>query len=68
MQRRPVTSSNVNSLGWEDGTLDVAFHSGHIYQYAGVPEGVYQAALGANSVGRYIAMHVVDKYESKRLK
>jgi hypothetical protein len=67
MNRRPVQSSNISSIGWSDGTLEVAFTSGHLYAYEGVPESVYQEALGAGSVGKYVATHIVGKYQSQRL-
>jgi hypothetical protein len=68
MQRRPVTSSNIASLGWEDDTLEVEFRSGHIYVYRNVPQATYQAALGADSVGRFIARTVAGQFEHTRLK
>lgn len=68
MTRRPVSSANIASLGWEDGVMEVEFRSGHIYEYAQVPEGVYQEALGASSVGKFVAANVVDQYQHTRLK
>jgi hypothetical protein len=68
MIRRPVTSSNIASIGWEDGVLEVEFKSGHHYAYADVPEGVYQEAIGAGSVGKFVAANIVGKYQSQRLK
>jgi KTSC domain len=67
MNRRPVTSSNVASLGWHDETLEVEFRSGHIYEYHDVPEAVYTTLLGADSIGK--ALHEVKgRYQSTRLK
>lgn len=75
MNRRPVQSSNISSIGFEpheegssEGTMEVEFKSGHIYEYADVPESLYLQALGATSVGKFIASSVVDKYEHTRLK
>lgn len=67
MQRRPVTSSNVAALGWEEDTLEVEFVSGHVYQYHDVPESEYQALLGADSIGKHLA-GLRDKYQNTRLK
>ena len=74
MNRRPVTSSNVASVGWEPdeeepgvGTLEVEFKSGHLYQYAGVPESEYQALVGAGSVGRYLNAHIIGTYDESRI-
>jgi KTSC domain len=73
VNRRPVTSSNIASIGWEadsqgEGTMEVQFKSGHVYAYHEVPESVYQSALGASSVGKFIASEVVDHFEHTRLK
>ena len=73
MERRPVSSSNIASIGWEPdeegaGTMEVDFHSGHIYRYRNVPETVFQAALGASSVGKFIARSVIGVFDEERLK
>ncbi len=64
MERQPVSSSNVVSVGYEvDGsTLEIEFHSGGIYQYYGVPEYVHQELLGAASIGGYFARHIKNVY------
>jgi hypothetical protein len=56
MQRISVVSSNLASVGYESstGTLEVEFHSGAIYQYAGVPESAYNGLMNAASKGRYL--------------
>jgi hypothetical protein len=68
MKRRPVSSSNILSIGWDDNLMEVEFKSGHLYAYHEVPEGVYQAALGADSIGRFVRDNVAGKYESTRIK
>jgi hypothetical protein len=73
VNRRPVTSSNIASIGWEQdsqgkGTMEVEFKSGHVYTYHEVPESVYESALGASSVGKFIASSVVDHFEHTRIK
>lgn len=62
MQRTPVRSSNIASIGWENGTLEVAFHDGGVYQYSGIPESVYRAFLNAYSKGSYFHQHIKDRY------
>jgi hypothetical protein len=62
MQRTPVRSRNIASIGWENGTLEVAFHDGGVYQYSGVPESVYRAFLNAHSKGSYFHDHIKDRY------
>lgn len=75
MQRRPVDSSNVSSIGWEPeeegaglGTMEVEFRSGHVYRYLDVPESEYQALVGSSSIGRYLARSVVGTYEEERVR
>lgn len=56
-------SSNVESVGWLDESLYVKFqHNQTLYRYDGVPRQVYEEALSADSVGRYIVGNVKDKY------
>jgi hypothetical protein len=73
VKRRPVTSSNIASMGWEEGpggegVMEVEYKSGHVYEYHDVPESVYQAALGASSVGKFVASQVQEKFEETRIK
>jgi KTSC domain-containing protein len=68
MHRFPVDSSNIASAGFENGTLEVEFRSGHLYAYTEVPEHVYTALIGADSPGRHLAREVIGKYQHVRLK
>jgi hypothetical protein len=74
MNRRPVNSSNVVSVGWEPaaqgadtGTLEVEFKSGGLYRYGEVPETVYEELIGASSPGRYLAQNVIGTYDANRV-
>ena len=49
---QPVKSSNIAEMKHEGEEMQVRFHGGAIYSYQGVPTSVYQAVLGAASVGR----------------
>jgi len=53
MQRTPVSSSNLRSVGYDPATqtLEIEFMNGHIYQYSGVLKSVYDALLAAESHG-----------------
>jgi len=67
MERDPVTSSNLKSVGWENGTLEVEFHSGDIYRYANVPAAKHKALLAADkdpkgSVGSHFHRHIRSKH------
>lgn len=70
MNRVAVQSSNVASVGYDasSSTLEVAFHSGGVYQYFGVPEHHYVALTsGVGSVGQYLARYVKDVYSYRRV-
>jgi len=60
MQRTPVSSSNLASVGYDPnrGVLEVEFLSGSVYQYFGVPESLYQGLMSASSHGSYFDAHI----------
>lgn len=62
MRMIPVSSSNVNSVGYENSTLYVSFHNGGTYAYYNVPETIYHGLLDAPSVGQYFARYVKGRY------
>lgn len=64
MQRIAVTSSNVAEVGYDPSsmTLEVAFHSGSIYQYFDVPGTVYIELMQATSVGKFLHAHIKNNY------
>ena len=51
MQR--VKSEDIHSVGYDNFTLYVRFHSGKTYAYHGVSQSRYDALLAALSKGRY---------------
>ncbi len=55
MERTPVQSSNLASIGYEPDTsmLEIEFLTGSIYQYFGVPQAVYEELMNASSKGSY---------------
>ncbi|KIS22061.1 KTSC domain-containing protein [Clostridium botulinum] len=62
MQRTPVDSSNLSSVGYGNSTLEIEFHSGKVYRYLHVPEMVYSALMFAPSKGNYFYTYIKDKY------
>ncbi len=64
MNRTPVRSSNIRSIGYEveTRTLEVEFHSGGVYQYSGVPETVFQGFMRSASKGSFFHDHIQDQY------
>ena len=64
MERIPVTSSNIASIGFDEdsSTLEIEFNSGAVYQYFDVPLVVYEGMIEADSKGQYLAQHIKGQY------
>ena len=62
MKMQPVSSSDLASVGYENGTLYIAFNSGGVYSYDGVPASVYQGLMSASSHGKYFHANIKDHY------
>jgi hypothetical protein len=58
MENESAHSSNLKSVGYENGILEVEFHNGGIYQYHGVPESVFHELMNAPSRGSYFHWNV----------
>ena len=67
MNRTPVISSNIASVGYEDGTLEIAFRPSRLYQYFNVPEHIYQGLMSAASKGRYFHHHIKGIYQYRKV-
>ncbi|MCC8376737.1 MULTISPECIES: KTSC domain-containing protein [Photorhabdus] len=68
MNRVPVSSSNLHSVGYNQATktLEIAFRDGGIYQYYGVPPQIHQGLMNAPSKGRYFHKHIKDVYSYRK--
>lgn len=69
MERLPVTSSVLRSVGYDDSnsTLEVEFHNGSIYEYRGVPPDIYAALMLAASKGQYFDATIRKSYDCRRI-
>jgi hypothetical protein len=69
MERTPVTSRNLRSVGYDQNsqTLEVEFNSGSVYQYAGVPQGEYDGLMNAESKGTYLNARIKGRYSYVKL-
>jgi len=70
MNRQPVSSSNLGSVGYDSSTntLEIEFKNGGVYQYYGVPPTVYQGLMNATSHGKYFHAHIKGVYRYTRIK
>lgn len=69
MERTPVSSSNIRSIGYESdtSTLEIEFHKSGVYQYHGVPQEVYDALMQAGSHGTYFNSYIKNSYATTKL-
>lgn len=69
MDRIPVSSSNLRSIGYDASsqTLEVEFHDGGVYQYHGVPLRVYEDLMRSDSLGQFLHRNVKGNYGQSKL-
>lgn len=69
MNRNPVTSSNIVSVGYDHATstLEVEFVGGAVYQYSQVPAETYVGLTQAESAGAYFAAEIKGKFEYRKV-
>lgn len=67
MTMTPVSSSNIASIGYENGTLYIRFHRGGLYSYSDVPKSVYNGLMSASSHGKYFHASIKNVYSCTKL-
>lgn len=69
MDRTPVDSTNVSSIGYEaeTETLEVEFSNGMCYQYSNVPQIVYDQLMETPSKGQFINANVKNSFAYTRV-
>lgn len=69
MNRIPVTSSNIRSIGYDRqlANLEVEFTSGDVYRYFDVPEHLYQQFLHASSHGQFLNDYIRYSYRYQKV-
>lgn len=69
MNRQPVLSSNVLSVGYdaERSLLEVEYQGGGVYRYRGVPADVHRTLLEARSLGAYLQHYVKGHFAFERV-
>jgi hypothetical protein len=69
MERTPVTSTNLCSVGYDTDNqiFEVEFNSGAVYQYTNVPIGEYEGLLNSDSKGKYFNANIKNRYSFVKL-
>jgi hypothetical protein len=70
MNRDPVSSSNLSSVGYDESNqvLEIEFNGGRVYQYFNVSKRIYQELMNANSHGKYFHRNIEGKYRYDQIK
>lgn len=65
----PVVSSNVESIGYDEGTqiLRVKFITGGIYEYKNVPPMEFEQLKNCSSVGSYLNRNIARIYPYEKV-
>lgn len=69
MVRQYVVSSSIRSVGFdsEGNVLEIEFCTGGVYQFQGVPQGVFDELLSAPSIAKYFQHRIKESYEPQRV-
>lgn len=69
MERKPVSSSNIASIGYDENssTLEIEFLNNSIYQYFDVPLHIYQGLMKADSHGQFLAQNIKGVYRYSKV-
>lgn len=69
IERRAVASKSIAGFGYHVRlqVLEIAFRSGAVYRYFGVPRPVFDGLLKADSKGRYFSQEIRNRFEFRRL-
>jgi hypothetical protein len=64
MQREPVDSSTLASVGYDETQflLELEFRSGELYQYFGPPNHIHRELMTAESKGRFFNQQIHDHF------
>jgi hypothetical protein len=66
MRKMPVISTNVRSIGYFKGVIEVEFNNGSVYHYFGANEYLFNQFLNAPSKGQFVH-HVLRHYNYQRV-
>lgn len=59
MNRSPVASSTIKSIGFDGSAMHIEFANGNVYEYTGPKVKThYDALLAAPSIGKHFGAHV----------
>jgi hypothetical protein len=69
MNREPIASTNVASVGYDEAsqTLEVEFVNGTVYQYYNVDSGLFESFMQAPSKGQFLNQNIKNAFAFSRV-
>jgi hypothetical protein len=69
MRLKPVDSDMLRLVGYDARArvLEVVFNTGGTYQYKEVTATEYEWLMSADSIGKYMHQHIIDRYDYERV-
>lgn len=69
MDRKPVKSSNIKSVGYDAGAkkMEVEFSSGGVYEYEGVGADDHASFVHDPSPGSHFSKHIRPVFKGKKI-
>ncbi len=69
MDREPVRSSSIKSVGYDPATLslEVEFEDSTVYVYSDIRQDVRDEFIAAESKGSFFNMRIKDQYAFRRV-
>ena len=69
MERTPVDSSAVSSIGYDESrqTLELEYVDGDLYQHFDVPKALYRALLDAPSIGQFVNTEIKGTFRFEKV-
>ena len=70
MERRPVSSSTIRSIGYDSTTLtlEIEFQARGTYRYFDVPEFLYSGLMVASSKGTFLNSRILGRYRQEEIR
>lgn len=70
MQRFPVQSSNLQSVGYDESAsiLEIEFKDSAVYHYLAVPKQIFQGLMSARSKGSYLHQFIKDVFSYRQIR
>jgi hypothetical protein len=64
IERQPVVSSDVASIGYDSATqtLEIEFKATGVYRYFSVPADIYESLLATPSPGKFFLANIKGKF------